>query len=52
MQINGKENLNERKGDISLNFLGKLLSGHLWRKSVLICVLIRSLVPFVPLCGN
>ena len=28
-------------------FLGKLLSGHLWRKSVLISVLIRSLVAFV-----
>lgn len=30
-----------------LYFLGKLLSGHLWRKSVLISILIRSLVPFI-----
>lgn len=37
---------------IFLNFLGKLPSGLLWRKPVLISVLIRSLVPFVVLCGN
>lgn len=35
-----------------LYFSGKLLSGHWWRKSVLISVLIRSLGPFVLLCGD
>lgn len=50
--INGKKKSKWKECDDFLNFLGKLPSGLLWRKPVLISVLIRSLVPFVGLCGN
>lgn len=48
-----KEILNERETIFFFfMFLGKLLNSHLWRKSVLIFVLIRSLAAFVRPCRS